>query len=314
MAWKSREDKMPPPSFFSMMVAYLQRAYPGAQISRELMLTLRPFLIEAWRNGRTAEAAAQTTCSCDGRQIIPSPVVAVHIAKGSVRPPKGAQRGEVFGADALRPPPRIERLQRQLDRVSREEQKRHAQVSRWEQRAKSARTDSTRQGAQREQAAATAKRADLLAEAQRMEAELQRLHRELNSPSMQQAQSAGLSRGSAPAAKAAAPSESQRVSQPVVTGPRVSQAQAAAQPHPEVQAQPTAQPHPKEQAHPAEQPHSAGRRRRGRPRSADARKPTSAPGGSVESQSAALFSAMQGLLPNMASQLVDAMAKEGGGK
>jgi hypothetical protein len=102
MAWKSREDKMPPPSFFSMMVAYLQRAYPGAQISRELMLTLRPFLIEAWRNGRTAEAAAQTTCSCDGRQIIPSPVVAVHIAKGSVRPPKGAQRGEVFGADALR--------------------------------------------------------------------------------------------------------------------------------------------------------------------------------------------------------------------
>ena len=97
MAWKSREDKMPPPSFFSMMVAYLQRAYPGAQISRELMLTLRPFLIEAWRNGRTAEAAAQTTCSCDGRQIVPSPVVAVHIAKGSVRSPKGAQRGEVFG-------------------------------------------------------------------------------------------------------------------------------------------------------------------------------------------------------------------------
>ena len=73
--------------------------------------------------------------------------------------------------------------------------------------------------------------------------------------------------------------------------------------------------HPEEQPHPAEQPHSAGRRRRGRPRSADTqRKPTSAPGSSVESQSAALFSAMQGLLPNMAAQLVDAMAKEGGGK
>ena len=297
MAWKSREDKMPPPSFFSMMVAYLQRAYPGAQISRELMLTLRPFLIEAWRNGRTAEAAAQTTCSCDGRQIVPSPVVAVHIAKGSVRPPKGAQRGEVFGADALRPPPRIERLQRQLDRVSREEQKRQAQVSRWEQRAKSARTDSTRQGAQREQTAATAKRADLLAEAQRMEAELQRLHRELNSPSMQRAQSSGASKGSAPAEKAAAPPASPRLPQPVVAGPPAGPPQHAGQ------------------SQHAGQPQHAGRRGRGRPRSADAqRKPPSAPGGSAESQSAALFSAMQGLLPNMASQLVDAMAKEGGGK
>lgn len=297
MAWKSREDKMPPPSFFSMMVAYLQRAYPGAQISRELMLTLRPFLIEAWRSGRTAEAAAQTTCSCDGSQIVPSPVVAVHIAKGSVRPPKGAQRGEVFGADALRPPPRIERLQRQLDRVSREEQKRQAQVSRWEQRAKSARTDSTRQGAQREHLAATAKRADLLAEAQRMEAELQRLHRELNSPSMQRAPSSGASKGSAPAEKTASPPASPRLPPPVVAGPPAGQPQHAGQPQR------------------AGQPQHAGRRGRGRPRSADAqREPPSAPGGSAESQSAALFSAMQGLLPNMASQLVDAMAKEGGGK
>jgi hypothetical protein len=300
MAWKSREDKMPPPSFFSMMVAYLQRAYPGAQISRELMLTLRPFLIEAWRNGRTAEAAAQTTCSCDGRQIVPSPVIAVHIAKGSVRPPKGAQRGEVFGADALRPPPRIERLQRQLDRLSREEQKRQTQASRWEQRAKSARTDSTRQGAQREQAAATAKRSDLLAQAQRMEAELQRLHRELNSPSMQKAQSSGASKGSALAEKAAA---SQPVPQPVNAGP------------PAAQPQRVGQPQPAEQPQPARQPQPAGRRGRGRPRSAEVqRRPSDATGGSAESQSAALFSAMQGLLPNVAAQLVDAMAKEGGGK
>ena len=42
MAWKSREDKLPPPSFFTLIVAYLQEAYQGARISREMMMTLRP--------------------------------------------------------------------------------------------------------------------------------------------------------------------------------------------------------------------------------------------------------------------------------
>jgi len=67
-----------------------------------MMRTLRPFFIEAWRSGKTAESAAQSTCSCDGKEILPSPVVGVHLAKGSVRPPKGAQRGEVFGAESPR--------------------------------------------------------------------------------------------------------------------------------------------------------------------------------------------------------------------
>jgi hypothetical protein len=285
MAWKSREDKMPPPSFFSMMVAYLQRAYPGAQISRELMMTLRPFLIEAWRNGRTAEAAAQTTCSCDGRHIVPSPVVAVHIGKGSVRPPKGAQRGEVFGAESLRPPPRIERLQRQLDRVSREEQKRSAQASRWGQRAQKARTDTARQGAEREQGALNAKRADLLEEAKRMEAELQRLHRELNSPSMQRAVSAGSSPESKPAEKPAA--------RPATPGRPPS---ASAEPL-------------------ADRPKQQQRQGRGRRGSASADRATPPPSaGSVESQSAAVLGAVQGMLPNLAAQIAAQMVKEGGSK
>ena len=285
MAWKSREDKMPPPSFFSMMVAYLQRSYPGAQISRELMMTLRPFLIEAWRNGRTAEAAAQTTCSCDGRHIVPSPVVAVHIAKGSVRPPKGAQRGEVFGAEALRPPPRIERLQRQLDRVSREEQKRHTQASRWEERSQNARTDSARQGAAREQAAATTKRADLLSEAKRMEAELQRLRQELGRPSMQRPQTSATATKSTPAEKVVLPA-----------APPTAPPSAAA-------------------GSIAEQRKQQGRRGRGRPRSAAPEaKPTSSNDASVESQNAAVLSAVHGMLPDLASQIAAQMAKEGGVK
>lgn len=35
--WKTREDQLPPPSYFSMVVAYLQKAYKDARVSRELM-------------------------------------------------------------------------------------------------------------------------------------------------------------------------------------------------------------------------------------------------------------------------------------
>jgi len=59
MVWKSRADKLPPPSYFSMIVGYLQAPYRGARISQEMMRALLPFWIEAWRSGKTAESAAQ---------------------------------------------------------------------------------------------------------------------------------------------------------------------------------------------------------------------------------------------------------------
>ena len=129
---KSREDKLPPPSYFSMIVAYMQKAHEHARISRELMETLRPYFIEAWRNGKSAEAAAQTTCSCLHGQVVPSPVVGIHLAKGSVRPPKEAQRGEVFGAEALRPPAAVERLMRRLNRLGQEQAKQEQVTARWD--------------------------------------------------------------------------------------------------------------------------------------------------------------------------------------
>lgn len=179
MAWKSREDKLPPPSFFTMIAAYLQQAYRGAHVSREMMTTLRPFFIEAWRNGKTAEAAAQSTCSCDGREVIPSPVVGVHIAKGSVRPPKGAQRGEVFGADALRAPAPIERLQKKLTRISQAQQKEEAQQTRWQKRSETARKEASRNEAVRKKTQATTRYAGLKEEAQQIESEIRRLRTEL---------------------------------------------------------------------------------------------------------------------------------------
>ena len=180
MVWKSREDKLPPPSFFSLIVAHLQQAYRGAKISREMMTALRPFFIEAWRNGKTAEAAAQSTCSCDGHEVVPSPVIGVHITKGSVRPPKGAQRGEVFGADALRPPAAIERLQKKLGRIEQAKRREETAGDRWERRAQSARKDASRAEASRKQGAATSRFAALKEEAEKVEADIQRLRTELN--------------------------------------------------------------------------------------------------------------------------------------
>lgn len=296
MPWKSREHKLPPPSFFSMMVAYLQRAYPGARVSRELMLTLRPFLIEAWRSGRSAEAAAQTTCSCDGRHIVPSPVVAVHIAKGSVRPPRGVQRGEVFGAEALRPPAQVERLQRQLDHVSLKERKRQTEANRWEQRAQRARTESGRHEAERKQAAVTEKRANLLAEAKRIEAELQRLGQELNRAASQRPERTTVASAAAPATEMSRP--------PAALTETAPPPQAMPRP-----AKPAAS-----QATPNESS-PRNRKTRGRPRGAAApAKPAPAANTAVEPEGAAMLSAIQGLLPSLASQLAEQMAKDGAAK
>lgn len=179
MAWKSREDKLPPPSYFSLIVAHLQTAYRGAKVSREMMTELRPFFIEAWRNGKTAEAAAQSTCSCNGHEIVPSPVVGVHIAKGAVRPPKGAQRGEVFGADSLRPPAQVERLQKRLGQIEQAQKKEERLGARWAQQAKTARKEATRTEAERKYSGAASKYTALAQEAQQIDAEIQRLRAEL---------------------------------------------------------------------------------------------------------------------------------------
>lgn len=179
MVWKSREDKLPPPSYFSQIVEHLQRAYRGARISREMMLTLRPFFIEAWRNGATADAAAQRTCSCDGREIVPSPAVGIHVARGEVRPPKGVERGQVFGADELRPPATVERLENKLRQLEQKQKKEQSIATRWQQREKTARKDFVRAEAAQRVGGANERFASLKEEAQRIEEELRRVRAEL---------------------------------------------------------------------------------------------------------------------------------------
>lgn len=180
MAWTSRQDKLPPPSYFALIVEHLQRSYRGARISRELMQALRPFFIDAWRRGVTAEAAAGQTCSCDGREIVPSPAVGVFVARGEVRPPRGAERGEVFGADELRPPAAVERLENKLHQIEKRQRKEQQITTRWRHREQSARKDFVKAEAQQRIGAATQRYDVLRDEAQRIEAELRRVRSELN--------------------------------------------------------------------------------------------------------------------------------------
>lgn len=103
MVWKSREGKLPPPQFLADLAAYLERAH-GTKPSRELMEKLYPFFVEEWRNGSTSRETANATCACKKGEIVPSPATSVRLSKGEVKPPRGAKRGDIFGADALRTP------------------------------------------------------------------------------------------------------------------------------------------------------------------------------------------------------------------
>jgi len=102
MAWKSRENKAPPPQFFADVIGYLHHAFPGAALTREAMEALAPHLVREWRNGQSARNAAKATCSCDGRAITVSPAAEVQLGRRAVLPPANVPRGTVFGIDALR--------------------------------------------------------------------------------------------------------------------------------------------------------------------------------------------------------------------
>ncbi len=118
--WESRKDKIPGPQFYADVIAHLVRAYPHAAIDREVILGLRDFFVNEWRKGQSGRDAASATCSCDGKQIVPSPAAALFLAKRSALPPKGARRGTpdspppVFGLEDLREPAFLTRMRREL--------------------------------------------------------------------------------------------------------------------------------------------------------------------------------------------------------
>lgn len=109
--WKSRAGKNPPKEWLADVVEYLQRAH-GVAPTKELIEALYPILVEQWQEGATYREAGKSTCACQKGTIVPSPGVQVRLGKGEVKPPRGAQRGDVFGAEDLRrkgepPPPKV---------------------------------------------------------------------------------------------------------------------------------------------------------------------------------------------------------------
>lgn len=108
--WKSRIGVDPPPQFFADVIAYLEKAFPGAALDRETVRALRPYLVSQWRAGQNAPKAAAATCSCDGSTIFPSPASQISLPKRAALAPKGANRTTVFGAEDLREPGQLPRV------------------------------------------------------------------------------------------------------------------------------------------------------------------------------------------------------------
>ena len=108
----SREGKQPPATYYAMILAYLAEAYPDSKLSTEDVQALKPIWDDLWRAGRSAEATAQTTCSCDGKRVVPSPALGVTVPKGAARAPAKAARGSVPKLSELREPAAIEVLKR----------------------------------------------------------------------------------------------------------------------------------------------------------------------------------------------------------
>lgn len=111
MVWKSRENAYPKKDFLARLLAYLRLAYPGAELTEDVLRELWPFILNEWRHGKDERGVATSTCSCDGVRIVPSPGVMVALTnKRIVRAPKDAQPNQVFGLDAVRASPRITML------------------------------------------------------------------------------------------------------------------------------------------------------------------------------------------------------------
>ena len=111
----SRIDKDPPASFYANLLGYLAETYPAANLDPKVLSSLKPLWDEMWRAGRNAEVTAQSTCSCDGHTITPSPATQVDYARGAARPPTKAVRGVMYPVTALREASPVEQVKRKAD-------------------------------------------------------------------------------------------------------------------------------------------------------------------------------------------------------
>lgn len=116
---KSREGKQPNPRFWADFVAVLTQLYPEATLDQSTLDSLYGLVLEQWRNGVQSHLIARQLCSCDGKQIVPSPAAQAHLQRfrGLARPPLDASPGQAFGPESLRAPTAIARVEREIRRI-----------------------------------------------------------------------------------------------------------------------------------------------------------------------------------------------------
>ena len=100
----SREGKYPPPDELAMLIRHWKAVWPNAQITRELVQKLYPYILAKWREGWNLAQIAQTACSCnDGASVAPSDAALKFVPKRRLSlSPTGAVPGQTFGSDEIR--------------------------------------------------------------------------------------------------------------------------------------------------------------------------------------------------------------------
>ena len=100
----SREGKFPPPDELAMLIRHWKAVWPNAQITRELVQKLYPYILAKWREGWNLAQIAQTACSCnDGASVAPSDAALKFVPKRRLSlSPTGAVPGQTFGSDEIR--------------------------------------------------------------------------------------------------------------------------------------------------------------------------------------------------------------------
>ena len=107
---RSREGQYPPAQELAELIYHWMRAFPSAQITEREVRDLYPYIVAKWREGMSLKHIAQTACSCNGKEISPSPVARAYLPRRLVLPPPDAQPGRAFGAESLRDAKSVARL------------------------------------------------------------------------------------------------------------------------------------------------------------------------------------------------------------
>ncbi len=129
-------------NWLATAVALAQLAHPTIRVDKRAVSSLLEFLTWQWRQGRTPREAVAMTCAAGGRLV---PSGASYQPEPKVRPPKGAQAGEAFGADEVRQSAAVARLEAKITALEAGLSDARQKALLYQERAAAARAGSRRQ-------------------------------------------------------------------------------------------------------------------------------------------------------------------------